>query len=98
MDTSSANARNAKLVRLARLPRLYRLLRILRMFKMLRLLKHNKVIADFIDKLQMNAGISRMIVVTISMFFMVHLMSCFWFLSAKFNDFEYDSWVSLRGI
>lgn len=29
---------------------------------------------------------------------MVHLMSCFWFLSAKFNDFEYNSWVVLRGI
>jgi len=40
----------------------------------------------------------RMVKITAGVFFMVHLMSCFWFLSAKFNDFEYDSWVKLRGI
>lgn len=31
-------------------------------------------------------------------FFMVHLMSCFWFFSAKFNDFEEMCWVVQRGI
>lgn len=40
----------------------------------------------------------RMVQVTGGVFFMVHLMACFWFLSAKFNDFEYNSWVMIRGI
>lgn len=39
-----------------------------------------------------------MVQVTGGVFFMVHLMACFWFLSAKFNDFEYNSWVMIRGI
>jgi len=46
----------------------------------------------------MNAGLMRMVTITVTVFFMVHLMSCFWFLSAKFNDFPYNSWVKLRGI
>jgi hypothetical protein len=69
-----------KLLRLARLPRLYRLLRILRLFKMLRLIKHNKSIKKLFDLVRMNAGIMRMITVTITVFFMVHLISCLWFL------------------
>jgi hypothetical protein len=81
------------LMRLARLPRLYRLLRILRLFKMVRIIKYNKMFTKIQEALKMNAGISRMISVMVSVFFMVHLMSCFWFLTAKMSDFEPDTWV-----
>ncbi len=74
-------------MRLARLPRLYRLLRILRIFKMLRLLRFNRTFKKYFDTLKMNAGIMRMVQVTVTVFLMVHLMSCFWFLAAKFNNF-----------
>ena len=83
-------------MRLARLPRLYRLLRILRLFKMLRLVKYNKSFKRMFDFIKMNAGIMRMISVTITVFFIVHLMSCFWFLSAKLDEFKPDTWV-VRG-
>jgi hypothetical protein len=32
---------------------------------------------------KMNAGISRILTVTGSVFLLVHLMTCFWFLAAK---------------
>jgi hypothetical protein len=35
-----------------------------------------------------------MILTLIFAFFSVHLISCFWFMSAKFNDFSHDTWVS----
>jgi hypothetical protein len=41
----------------------------------------------------MNAGIMRMITVTISVFFMVHLIACLWFLQAKFDNFQPETWV-----
>jgi hypothetical protein len=89
LTTSStlSSGNSVKLLRLARLPRLYRLLRILRLFKMLRLIKHNKSIKKLLDLVRMNAGVMRMITVTITVFFMVHLVACCWFLQAKFDNF-----------
>lgn len=65
---------------------------------MFSLFKYNRTFRKYIDALKMNQGMMRMVQVTGGVFFMVHLMSCFWFLSAKFNDFEYNSWVAVRGI
>jgi hypothetical protein len=46
----------------------------------------------------MNQGMMRMVKYIAGVIFMVHLTSCFWFLSAKFNDYESDCWVVVRGI
>ena len=42
----------------------------------------------------MNQGIKRMITVTITMLFLVHLMGCIFFLVAKFEDFHSGTWVA----
>jgi len=44
--------------------------------------------------MKMNAGMSRMIQVSVTVLFIVHLMACFWFLGAKFEDFHPDTWVA----
>jgi hypothetical protein len=90
MDQESMN----KLVRLARIPRLYRLLRILRLFKLIRVFKYSKTIQNMMSYLKINAGISRMLQVTASVILMVHLMTCFWFLAAKMDNFSENTWVS----
>mmetsp|Transcript_5655 Transcript_5655/g.5165 ORF Transcript_5655/g.5165 Transcript_5655/m.5165 type:complete len:280 (+) Transcript_5655:859-1698(+) len=95
---SETSSSNAKLIKLARLPRLYRLLRILRIFKILRLFRFNRSFKKYFETLKMNAGVTRMIQVTVTVGLMVHLMSCFWFLSAKFPDFPPETWASIRGI
>lgn len=45
------------------------------------------------DKIKLNAAASRMIMILIMGFFTVHLVSCFWYLFAKFDDFEPLTWV-----
>jgi hyperpolarization activated cyclic nucleotide-gated potassium channel 1 len=46
------------------------------------------------DFMKMNAGVMRMLSVTITVAFIVHLMSCLWFLVAKMDDFNPDTWVT----
>jgi len=45
------------------------------------------------NKLKMNAGITRMITGIIITIVVTHLMACFWYLSAKIADFGPDTWV-----
>jgi hyperpolarization activated cyclic nucleotide-gated potassium channel 2 len=82
-----------KLVRLARLPRLYRLLRILRVFKIMKTMKQNNNFKKYFQWFRMNPGISRMLKVLILVIFLVHLTACFWYLTAKLDDFHPDTWV-----
>ena len=79
-NNTKGNTNSVKLLRLSRLPRLYRLLRILRLFKMFRLFKTNKSLKRLFDAIKMNAGIMKMFTVTITVFFLVHLVGCLWFL------------------
>ena len=62
---------------------------------MVRLLKFNANIKKILDLLNMNPGITKMITVAVTVFFLVHLISCFWFLTAKFEDFSPNTWVVL---
>ena len=41
----------------------------------------------------MNAAIVRMITGMLTSILMTHLFACFFFLSAKFDDFSPDTWV-----
>jgi hypothetical protein len=64
---------------------------------MLRLFKQNTSLKKMVDSVKMNAGVVRMISVTVTVFFLVHLVGCFWFLSAKLDDFNPDTWVVRLG-
>jgi len=87
-----------KLIRLARLPRLYKLLRIMRLFKMVRLLKYNRNIKRLMEKLKMNPAYMRMITLTLTVVFLVHLVSCFYYMIVAFSDFEPNCWIVLHGL
>jgi len=87
-----------KLLRLARLPRLYRLLRILRLFKMTKIFKKSQTFQNIIKMIKMNVGVVKLIKVTGVTILLVHLMTCFWFLFAKFDDFNPDTWVFRLGL
>lgn len=94
-STGSAN----KLIRLARLPRLYRLLRILRLFKIFNLMKNNASFKKLQEAINLNAGVQRMLLIALAVFFMVHLMACLFFLVSTFEDPIYEfNWVNYYGI
>jgi hypothetical protein len=94
----SQNGHQIKLVRLARLPRLYRLIRILRMLKMIRIFRKTQQFKEYISSFNISVGMIRMLNVLGLQFFMVHLMACFWFLAATFEDNLYDTWVGAKGL
>jgi hypothetical protein len=87
-----------KLARLARIPRLYRLIRILRMVKMLRVFRKSSEFRDWIESFDFNAGLLRMLKVMTLTFFLIHIMTCFWYLAATFEENLYRTWVGERGI
>ncbi|CDW89105.1 cation channel family protein [Stylonychia lemnae] len=92
-SVGSNSAKYSKLLKLTRLPRLYKLLRILRLFKMVRLLKYNRNIKKLMDQLRLNPGYMKMITVTVTVLFLVHLVSCFYFMVATYTDYDPESWV-----
>jgi hypothetical protein len=86
------------MVRLARLPRLYRLIRLLRMLKMLRVFRKSSAYKEWVNSLNISVGTIRMLNVLIVQFILVHLMACFWYMSATFADNIYETWVGHKGI
>lgn len=85
-----------KLARLARLPRMYRLIRVLRMLKMFRVLRKTALLKDLMSQLNISQSMTRMLQLLGSQVFLVHLMACFWFLFASFEENLYDTWVGAR--
>lgn len=49
-------------------------------------MKNNAALQKFMEQLKMNALMTRMIFTLAFAMLSVHLMACFWFLAAKFDD------------
>jgi len=70
----------------------------------MRLLKQIKVLNSYLwynkmmNKLKMNGGILRMIQGIITTVVITHLFACFWFLTAKIDDYSPDTWVYRKGL
>jgi hypothetical protein len=84
--------------KIMKMPRIYKMIKILRLFKLVRLMKYSRSIKKILQAFKMNQGIKRMITVTITMLFAVHLMGCVFFLVAKFEDLEANTWVARAGL
>ena len=69
------------------------MLRMLRLFKMMRLLRYNRNIKKMMDQFKMNPGYMKMVNVSLTVLFLVHLVSCFYFIIAQFTNFDPDCWV-----
>ena len=77
-------------------------MRVLRMVKMLRIFRRSGTrssqFKDWLNSLNISVGMIRMLTVLCVMLFLVHLMSCFWFLAATLEDNLYNTWVGGRGV
>ena len=92
--TGGSDAGGGSLAKLLKIPRMYKLVKILRLFKLVRLMKYSRSIKKILQAFKMNQGIKRMITVTITMLFLVHLMGCIFFLVAKFEEDSTETWIS----
>lgn len=96
--SSDSNGGTNKLARLARLPRLYRLFKILRLIKIFKIIKFGKSINRLFKSFSLNQSRTRMIQSLAVALFCVHVVGCFWFMSARFDEFSPNTWVVRRGV
>ena len=59
---------------------------------------HKGTIQNLFDTLNLSLGTTRMLKVIALQFFLVHLVACFWYLSATFEENMFATWVGARGI
>lgn len=81
------------LIRLARLPRLAKLLRLSRLLKVLKSSSQSGFMHKLEDLLDIKTSFMRLFQSFMTAIILVHLMACLWFYSAKFQDFEVNTWV-----
>ena len=82
-----------EVLRLARLPRLYRLLRIARLLKMVKFMKKSIILDKVQDFFQLNTGFVRLISFIFTVVTCIHVVACFWYFFAKYDNFDYETWV-----
>mmetsp|Transcript_2659 Transcript_2659/g.4467 ORF Transcript_2659/g.4467 Transcript_2659/m.4467 type:complete len:86 (+) Transcript_2659:715-972(+) len=68
------------------------------MVKMLRVFRKSSQFKEWISSLNLSVGMIRMLNVLSFQIFLIHLMACFWYLFASFEDNIYNTWVGGRGI
>ena len=94
ISDDSNTSQYRKLLRLLRLPRFIRIAKILDIFKNIKLMKDNKIYGNLGKIFEMNKAILRMIQGLVFSIMITHIFACLWFLTAKFYDFNSDTWVS----
>ena len=80
----------------ARASKLVRTLRLFRLMKLVRLLKLQKL-RDIIQELEINPGIMSLLRLLLVIFFIAHLLACFWNLVAISNEVPGTSWADQLG-
>ena len=86
------------LLRLVRLQRLQRLTRILRLIKLFSIEQYSAFLRSLIIKYKIPRSMKRLIWILLSSFLCVHLFACFYFLTARFNDFNHETFVARKEI
>jgi hypothetical protein len=89
-----------KLAKVIRMPRLYRLFKLTKLFRMLKIMREgkvNRITQYLLDKFKVDNNIERFIIFIFLFLMLNHLSACFWFLIAKLDDFNPDTWVCRLG-
>ena len=91
MQTDKANV--SVVARFAKIGKVYKLIRIIRLTKVLKLFRgQNNVMAQFTNKMKMNAGMERLMFFTGFFIFFFHISSCMFIFIAKI-DGDTSSWM-----
>lgn len=93
-DSNGQQSGHNNLVKLIRLPRLYRLFKIFRLLKSMKKGQNIASQSSGKESFSLSATAKRMIEFFIKTLIGIHVVSCFWYFSAKFQEFQYDTWVT----
>ena len=88
----------AKMLRLVRLPRLYRLVRISRIFKMFKSKGNSEQMERLQEFLNLKQSTQKILTSLFTALLCLHLISCFWYFSAKLDGFAPETWVVRYGM
>lgn len=91
-DTELGSNNYSILTRLLRLPRFYRLFRILKIFRYMSTVRINYLV-KLQQRLRIHTGVYNLIKFTSSVFMIVHIVGCLWYLTAQLCAFSEDTWV-----
>ena len=97
-DTEEKPVKYNSLMRLLRLPRLYKILRIIRLMKAFKIGKDNSFLERLQDFLSLNSRIIKLTTFTFSMFFVVHIIACFWHFVARLDNYDPETWVARKDL
>ena len=67
--------------------------RVLRIFKIFKLFKYNRKFQAWFGLLNLGATATKMIKLSLFGLFLIHLFSCIWYLTAKMDGLNDDTWV-----
>ena len=70
----------------------------MRLVKVIKSAKKIKFVQKLLKSVKVNSAISRMIQGMITAVLLTHIFACFWFLTAKFDNFQDGTWVARLGI
>ena len=65
---------------------------------MLRVFRKSSSLKEWMNSLNISVAVIRMLNITLIQFIMVHLMACFWYMAATFEDNINNTWVGGAGI
>lgn len=70
----------------------------MKLLKLIRLLKYQDSVLKYLGRWFSDTNTARMMQSLIIAIFSVHVIACFWFLSARFDDFSPSTWVYRKGL
>lgn len=97
-ESSSGDTSGQNIIKLIRLLRLYRLFRI---FRLLKAFKHGVKSEDYSnhkDTFNLSNTAKFLIEFGIKTLIAIHVISCFWYFSARLQEFNSETWVSRLGM
>lgn len=99
LDNSKSSSQSASnnynnFIRLLRLPKLYRLFRISRLLKLLKHYSKIEIIETIQEYFSIKNSAMRLIKSFITILLCLHLAACFWYFSARLDNFGPDTWVT----
>lgn len=87
------NNRINKLIRLTKLPRLHKIIKLFRFLRFLKFFKKNALFSYVANIVKMSNGVKRILMAASLMLLLCHLFACIYHFSAKFSDYEENTWV-----
>ena len=81
-----------KFLRLLRLGRLSKLLGILDFMSVCEGVQKSNTYQTFLITIKLNSGIKRLFNAIMAFFLFCHVFACFWFYTARYNDFNPETW------